>query len=241
MLRPAPPSMVSTPPAGYAVLLGPDRSVTLPRGPDSPPVSDAAADPREDGHRLSGEAVRSTARWPAPRWGDGVSRHAGSSPPFGLWPSNAVRPLEVRGFREVAALRCHLHFFPPSRENLPASNLSGGDFGNRVRSGDAVQRVRLARSNSRLATTKARRRIPTKTTGVGPDPGTSVAANVAVFGRACPEVAVRTLREAVVEAAACVVSPAKAILIGYVPSAVGPSSPPRRGRICSSSWSGSPR
>ena len=29
--------MVSTPPAGYAVLLRPDRSVTLPRGPDSHP------------------------------------------------------------------------------------------------------------------------------------------------------------------------------------------------------------
>src|SRR5450759_1330983 len=64
--------------------------------------------------------------------------------------------------------------------------------------GDAVQRVRIARRASRLATTKARRRIPTKTTGVGPDPGTSVVANVAVFGR----VATRTLREAVAEAAA---------------------------------------
>jgi len=79
--------------------------------------------------------------------------------------------------------------------------------------------VRIGRRASRLATTKARRRIPTKTTGVGPDPGTSVVANVAVFGRACPET--RTLREAVAEAAARVVSPAKAILIGYDPRAVG--------------------
>jgi hypothetical protein len=77
--------------------------------------------------------------------------------------------------------------------------------------------VRIGRRASRLATTKARRRIPTKTTGVGPDPGRSVVANVAVFGR----MAVRTLREAVVEATACVVSPAKAILTGYVPRAVG--------------------
>jgi hypothetical protein len=77
--------------------------------------------------------------------------------------------------------------------------------------------VRIGRRASRLATTKARRRIPTKTTGVGPDPGTSVVANVAVFGR----MATRTLREAVAEARACVVSPAKAILIGYVPRGVG--------------------
>jgi hypothetical protein len=48
--------------------------------------------------------------------------------------------------------------------------------------------VRIARSASRLATTKARRRIPTKTTGVGPDPGTSAVARVAVGGTVAPAV-----------------------------------------------------
>jgi len=78
--------------------------------------------------------------------------------------------------------------------------------------------VRIGRRASRLATTKARRRIPTKTTGVGPDPGTSVVANVAVF---VVGTAIRTLSVAEVEARACVVLPAKAILIGYDPRAVG--------------------
>ena len=47
-----------------------------------------------------------------------------------------------------------------------------------------VQRVRVARNDRRRATTTKPRRalpkIPTKTTGAGPDPGTSVVASVAV-------------------------------------------------------------
>jgi hypothetical protein len=46
-----------------------------------------------------------------------------------------------------------------------------------------VQRVRFARSDRWLAaTTKARRKIPTRITGVEADPGTSVAGSVAVPG-----------------------------------------------------------
>ncbi len=38
---------------GCRATVRPDRSAALPRGPDPPAVSDVAADPRQDGHRLS--------------------------------------------------------------------------------------------------------------------------------------------------------------------------------------------
>jgi hypothetical protein len=55
--------------------------------------------------------------------------------------------------------------------------------------GGVLQRVWIVGTDRRLATTKARRKIPAKkTTGVGPDPGTSVVDSVAVGGMVDPPV-----------------------------------------------------
>jgi len=65
--------------------LRPDRSVALPRGPDPPAVSDVAADPREDGHRLSD---------PPP---DGSRRNRATGEPRGLTAARLGVPQSERG------------------------------------------------------------------------------------------------------------------------------------------------
>src|SRR5450759_21542 len=104
-----------------------------------------------------------------------ASQHptSGRQGPFRTWPRRGSRRVTItrRPITTALARRGGSPALPPPllpavpssicRRRISREATSVTEFAQ----GDAVQRVRIGRRASRLATTKARRRIPTKTTG----------------------------------------------------------------------------